>query len=52
MLTNIQQGNKAFIAIVVAAISLVIGNTVLSSFAHANNTASNEKSTQGYRSLA
>jgi hypothetical protein len=34
----------------VAAISLVIGNTVSSSFAHANNTASSEKSTQGYES--
>jgi hypothetical protein len=47
-LISIQQGNKAFIAIVVAAISLVIGNIVSSSFAQANNTASNEKSTQGY----
>ena len=47
MLINIQQGNKAFVAIVVAAISLVIGNPVSSSFAQANNTASNEKSTQG-----
>ena len=48
MLINIQQGNKAFIAIVVAAISLMIGNTISSSFAQANNTSSNEKSTQGY----
>ena len=44
MLINIQQGNKAFIAIVVAAISLVICNTISpsqSSFAQTNNTQGN-----------
>ena len=40
---NIQKGNKAFIAIIVAAMSLVIGNTISpSSFAQTNNTQSNE----------
>ena len=44
MLINIQQGNKAFIAIVVAAMSLVICNTISpsqSSFAQTNNTQGN-----------
>ena len=44
MLINIQLGNKAFIAIVVAAITLVICNTISpsqSSFAQANNTQGN-----------
>ena len=44
MLINIQKGNKAFIAIVVAAISLVIFNTISpspSSFAQTNNTQGN-----------
>ena len=46
---NIHQGNKAFIAVVVvAAISLVICNTIPPSFAQATNTASNEKSSQDY----
>ena len=48
MLINIQQGNKAFLAIVVAPISLMIGNTISPLFAQANNTASDEKSTQGH----
>ncbi len=42
MFINIQQGNKVFLGIVVAAISLVIGNTISpSSFAQINNTQSN-----------
>jgi hypothetical protein len=44
MLINIQKGNKAFLAIVVAAISLVICNTISpsqSSFAQVNNTQGN-----------
>ena len=47
---SIQQGNKAFVAVVVvvAAISLVVGNTIPPSFAQATNTASNEKSSQDY----
>jgi endonuclease III len=47
---NIQQGNKAFVAVVVvvAAISLVIGNNIPLSFAQAANTASNEKSSLDY----
>jgi hypothetical protein len=50
MLMNIQQGNKAFVAVVVvvAAISLVIGNSIPLSFAQAANTASNEKSSLDY----
>ncbi len=50
MLTNIQQGNKAFVAVVVvvAAISLVIGNSIPLSFAQAANTTSNEKSSLDY----
>jgi len=50
MLTNIQQGNKAFVAVVVvvAAISLVIGNSIPLSFAQAANTSSNEKSSLDY----
>ena len=47
---NIQQGNKAFVAVVVvvAAISLVIGNSIPLSFTQAANTASNEKSSLDY----
>jgi hypothetical protein len=42
MFMNIQQGKKAFIVIVVAAMSLVIGNTISpSSFAQTNTTQSN-----------
>jgi len=50
MLTNIQQGKKAFVAVVVvvAAISLVIGNSIPLSFAQAANTTSNEKSSLDY----
>jgi hypothetical protein len=48
MSINIQQRNKIFIAIVIAAISLVTGNTISPAFAQANNTTSNETSTQGY----
>ena len=48
MSINIQQRNKIFIAIVVAATSLVIGNTISPAFAQANDTASGEKSSQGY----
>jgi hypothetical protein len=50
MLTNIQQGNKAFVAVVVvvAAISLVIGNSIPLSFAQAVNTSSNEKRSLDY----
>ena len=50
MLTNIQQGKKAFVAVVVveAAISLVIGNSIPLSFAQAANTSSNEKSSLDY----
>ncbi len=47
---NIQQGNKAFVAVVVvvAAISLVIGNSIPLSFAQAVNTSSNEKRSLDY----
>ena len=50
MLMNIQQGNKAFVAVVVvvAAISLVIGNSIPLSFAQAVNTSSNEKRSLDY----
>jgi hypothetical protein len=51
MLINIQQGNKAFVAVVVvvvAAIYLVIGNSIPLSFAQASNTTSNEKSSLDY----
>jgi predicted lipid-binding transport protein (Tim44 family) len=51
MLMNIQQGNKAFVAVVVvvvAAISLVIVNNIPPSFAQAANTTSNEKSSLDY----
>lgn len=44
MFINVQQGNKVFLGIVVAAISLVIGNTISpsqSSFAQTNNTQGN-----------
>ena len=47
MSINIQQRNKIFIAIVLATTSL-IGNTISPSFAQANDTASDEKSSQGY----
>ena len=42
MFINIHQGNKAFLVIVVAVISLVIGNTISpSAFAQVNTTQSN-----------
>jgi hypothetical protein len=50
MFMDIQQGNKAFVAVVVvvAAISLVIVNNIPPSFAQAANTTSNEKRSLDY----